>query len=123
MLSKDKSHRIRGKLLPERVDSNSSDTPKYRVLSWYRSTSYTYKYKHTNNSVYSWFLNLQICFTDVKNVKLCFKYKILSYITECRGPMDLIVGTDASVLCLQTEGEGGDMENEDVWGILDLPGV
>ena len=37
--------------------------------------------------------------------------------------MDLIVGTDAGILCLQSEGEGGDVENQDVWSISDLTGV
>lgn len=38
-------------------------------------------------------------------------HRVESYITECRGPVDLVVRADAGVLCLKSEGEGGDMEN------------
>lgn len=37
--------------------------------------------------------------------------------------MDLIVGADAGILCLQGEGEGRDVKNQDVWSISDLTGV
>lgn len=37
--------------------------------------------------------------------------------------MDLVVGADSSVLCLKSEGEGGDVEDQDVLSICDLPGV
>ena len=48
MVSKELSYRSRGRPLPEWAESSSSDTPKYRVLSWYRSTSYTHTHRHTH---------------------------------------------------------------------------
>lgn len=37
--------------------------------------------------------------------------------------MDLVVGADARVLGLQGEGEGGDMERQDVRSVTDLTAV
>lgn len=35
----------------------------------------------------------------------------MSYITECRRPVNFIVGTDAGALSLQGKREGGDMQD------------
>lgn len=50
------------------------------------------------------------------NIKLIFVLscedpKALSYVAECRGPVDFVVGADAGILCLESKGEGGDVEN------------
>lgn len=37
--------------------------------------------------------------------------------------MDLVVGTDEGVLCLQRIGEGGDVKGDNVGGFLHLPAV
>lgn len=47
----------------------------------------------------------------------------MSYITEGRWPVDLIVGTDAGALSLQGKREGGDMQDENVWSVPDQSGV
>lgn len=44
-------------------------------------------------------------------VHFCEGLKALSYVAECRGPVDFVVGTDAGMLCLESKGEGGDVEN------------
>lgn len=46
-----------------------------------------------------------------------------SYVAEGRRPVDLVVRADAGELSLQSEGEGGDVQDQDVWSIPDLPGV
>lgn len=59
----------------------------------------------------------------VLTLRACISHRLLPYVTECRGPVDLIVRADAGVLCLQSEGEGCDVENQDVGSISDLSGV
>lgn len=47
----------------------------------------------------------------------------MSYIAECRWPVNFIVGTDAGALSLQGKREGGDMQDQDVRSISDQSGV
>lgn len=42
---------------------------------------------------------------------VCVADTVDSYVTERGGPVDLVVGADAGVLCLESEWEGGDVED------------
>lgn len=76
--------------------------PTDQSSGWSRDTSPRPGHTHTNPAMVNIHLML---------VHVCEDLRAPPYVAECRGPVDFVVGTDAGVLCLESKGEGGDVEN------------